>query len=132
MTDVHGKPDAEFRNHLAQGRLAMQRFRKSGRLVFYPRLLCPETGDGAYEWVDVSGRGTVYATSVIRPRPDAGAPYNVALIDLDEGPRMMSRVEGVAPEAVAIGMAVEAFIGREKDQPIVLFRPADSSGGATS
>lgn len=124
MNDTTARPDAEYRNHLAEGRLALQRFLKSGRLVFYPRLLCPETGDGAYEWVDVSGRGRVYASSVIRPRPEAGAPYNVALIDLDEGPRMMSRVEEIAPEDVAIGMAVEAFIGRQDDRPILLFRPA--------
>ena len=47
--------------------------------------------------------------------------YNVALIDLAEGPRMMSRVEGVAPEAVRIGMAVKARVASEGDGFVVVF-----------
>ena len=65
----------------------------------------------------------VYSTTVMR-KPPQSANYNVALIDLAEGPRMMSRVEGIAPEAVKIGMAVRARIITEDDAPVVVFEPA--------
>ena len=68
------------------------------------------------------GLGTVYAVTVMRQR-DPADNYNVALIDLDEGVRMMSRVEGVAAESVRIGWRVKARIAQVSDQPLVLFYP---------
>ena len=65
------------------------------------------------DWVKASGSGTVYSTTVVRRKPEAGGDYNVALIDLAEGPRMMSRVVGVEPTAVKIGMKVRARIAPE-------------------
>ena len=50
--------------------------------------------------------------------------YNVALIDLAEGVRLMSRVEGVAPEDVRIGMPVQAKIVRDNERPLLVFVPA--------
>ena len=70
-----------------------------------------------------SGLGTVYSVTVVRQRPPA-KDYNIALIDLAEGPRLMSRVEGLPPEAVKIGMAVKARIIREDDRPLLIFEPA--------
>jgi uncharacterized OB-fold protein len=62
---------------------------------------------------------------VVARRETEGGPYNVALVDLDEGVRMMSRVEGiVAPDQVVIGQRVNAFIGRIDDKAAVLFRAA--------
>jgi uncharacterized OB-fold protein len=52
------------------------------------------------------------------------ANYNVALIDLEEGPRMMSRVEGIAPEAVKIGMKVKAKVVKQGEQNVVVFEVA--------
>src|SRR3546814_14908867 len=63
----------------------------------------PGTGETDLEWVEAMGTGTVYSVTVIGRKPPA-APYHVALIDLDEGPRLMSRVEGMAAEDVRIGM----------------------------
>ena len=77
--------------HLAKGELAYQFSPNAGKAVFYPRVLCPFTGSGKLEWRISKGVGTVYATTVVHPAE--GAPYNVALIDCDEGFRMMSRVE---------------------------------------
>ena len=91
--------------------------------MFYPRVAEPGTGATDLEWVAASGRGTVYSTTVIRQKPPT-PNYNLALIDLAEGPRMMSRIEGIAPEAVKIGMAVKAKVVRENDQPLVVFEPA--------
>lgn len=94
----------------------------SERCFFPPRVASPQRGE-AWEWVEASGRGTVYSTSVVRPKPPEAA-YNVVLIDLDEGPRLMSRVEGVAPEQVVIGMRVVARIERGGAEPVLLFDQA--------
>jgi uncharacterized OB-fold protein len=115
-------PEQEFFAFLAQGRFMMQRSRETGSYFFYPRVAEPGTGCTDLEWVEVSGGGTVYSTTVIRQKPPS-PHYNLALIDLAEGPRLMSRVEGVAPEAVHIGMPVRAKIVRENDQPILVFEP---------
>lgn len=120
-------PDARFHAFLAQGKFMLQRCRDNGAYVFFPRLHDPASGSTNLEWVEASGRGTVYATTVLRPRPPA-APYNVVLVDLAEGPRMMSRVDGIAPEAVTIGMAVQAAVIDEDDGPLIVFRPAAGGG----
>lgn len=119
-------PERTFFDALAEGRFVLQHCPKCARGVFYPRVQCPRCGSAALEWRDASGRGVVYATSVVRRRPEQGPPYNVALVDLAEGPRMMSRVEGVAPADVRIGMAVKAEVDRSGDSPVVVFRPAES------
>jgi uncharacterized OB-fold protein len=66
----------------------------------------------------------VYSTTVIRRRAESGGDYNVALIDLAEGVRLMSRVEGLPPADVKIGMAVRARIVQGKDGPLIVFVPA--------
>jgi len=86
--------------------------------------LCPHCHGEDLEWVGVSGKGTVYATTVIRRRPEQGPPYNLCLIELDEGFRMPSRVEGVEPEAVKVGMAVTARITQQDGADIVVFDPS--------
>lgn len=123
MTMPPIQPDREFEQHLREGRFMLQRSASSGEHVFYPRVAAPGTGAQDLQWVPASGRGTVYATTVVRPKPPQGA-YNVALVDLDEGPRMMSRVESVPPEAVHIGMRVQARIAQVDQQaPSVVFDP---------
>ena len=117
-------PEATFKAHLAEGRFMIQRSASTGKYVFYPRVIAPSTGEADLEWVEASGEGTVYATTLTRRRAEQGGDYNIALIDLDEGPRMMSRVVGVAPEAVTIGMKVRAKIDELNGAPAVLFEPA--------
>lgn len=122
----NSSPDAEFAQHLAQGRFMLQRSKQSGQCYFYPRVAEPGTGCTDYEWVTANGLGTVYSVTVVSQKPPT-PNYNLVLVDLDEGPRMMSRVEGIAPEAVHIGMRVRAKIGRgegEYDAPLVVFEPA--------
>ena len=116
-------PEAIYRAHLAAGRFMIQRSASSGEYVFYPRIVAPGTGEADLEWVEVSGEGTVYATTVTRRRPSSGGDCNVVLVDLAEGPRMMSRVVGIDPEAVAIGMKVRAKIDELNGAPAVLFEP---------
>jgi len=117
------KPEKEYFEHLQAGRFMIQKSRSSGGCVFYPRVAEPGTGATDLEWVAASGRGTVYSTTVIRQKPPTPS-YNLALVDLAEGPRMMSRVEGIAPDAVTIGMPVKARIIREDGHSMVVFEPA--------
>jgi len=119
------KPDEEFTAFLAEGRFMIQRGVETGQHVFFPRVVGPRTGEDL-EWVEASGRGTVYSTTVVRKRPPEPS-HNVALIDLGEGPRMMSRVEGIDPAEVRIGMAVCARIVAAEDGPLLVFVPEDAA-----
>ena len=114
-------PDIEFAEHLAKGALHIQRCSSCGRHVFYPRLACPHCGRAELEWCRASGRGTVYAVSIVNRRAEKGGPYNVVLVELDEGPRMMSRVVGVEHDAVRIGMPVRCRIEGAPEAPVVVF-----------
>lgn len=120
MAGIH--PEQDFDAFLAQGRFMLLRSRATGRFLWFPRVTEPGTGCTDLEWVEASGAGTVYSTTVIRQRPPA-ADYNLALIDLAEGPRMMSRVEGIPPEQVRIGMQVRASVAREGERPLLVFEP---------
>lgn len=115
-------PDAHYRAHLEQGRFMLLRSRSSGRCFFYPRVAEPGTGNTDLEWVEASGAGTVYAVTVVRARPPQ-LSYNVALVDLEEGPRLMTRIDGIAFDAVRIGMQVRVRIVLEDEQHFVVFEP---------
>ena len=130
-TDSVLAPERDYLAFLAQGRFMIQRSRSSGRHVFYPRIAEPQTGAADLEWVPACGLGTVYAITVMRQR-DPADNYNVALIDLDEGVRMMSRVEGMAAESVRIGLRVKARIAQVSDQPLVLFDPLNDDAVDTA
>jgi uncharacterized OB-fold protein len=109
-------PRATFVEYCRRGELAYQVPVGGGDPVFYPRLVAPGHGGQALEWRTSAGMGTVHATTTLSRKGDA--PYNVALIDLDEGFRMMSRVDGIPPQDVVIGMRVRvAFVPGDGDQP---------------
>lgn len=115
-------PEMEWRTFLAEGRFMVQRSKSTGCHVFYPRVAAPGTGADDLEWVPASGRGTVHAVTVIRKK-DPADTYNVVLVDLTEGPRMMSRVDGIDADSIAIGMAVQARIVEQEGQPMLVFTP---------
>ncbi len=121
-------PLAIYQAHLDKGELAYQWSPEAGRAVFYPRLVCPYSGSTTLEWRVASGLGTVYATTVTHPAQ--GDAYNVALIDCDEGFRLMSRVEDIDPMAVRIGMRVRFRVhpaGAATSRPIPVFTPAEGT-----
>jgi uncharacterized OB-fold protein len=117
-TDEMG-PQARYEAFLAQGRFMIQRARGSGTHVFWPRV-ATAAGETDLEWVEASGRGTLYAITVGRGR---GGSANVALVDLDEGVRMMSTLPGV--ETAAIGTRLVARIETVDGAPRVVFDPAE-------
>jgi uncharacterized OB-fold protein len=110
-----------------EGRLVVQRCESCGKNQLYGRALCKFCG-GDVRWVDASGKGTVATFTVIRQnysRPFRDwIPYVVALVDLDEGPRVMTNIVGCDPEDVAIGMRVTArFEQVSEEAGIALFEP---------
>lgn len=94
------------------GRLMLPHCSACGAWVFYPRPFCTACGAEALVWEQASGEGTVYSYTVChRPAGPAFAddvPYVVALIDLREGPRMLSTIRTDEPAAVRIGAPVRA------------------------
>jgi uncharacterized OB-fold protein len=113
--DFQNSPLATFREYLAQGLLAYQHDRETGKAVFYPRVIGPATGN-PLEWRTSQGFGTVYAVTVISPKGEPS--YNVVLVDMDEGFRLMSRVDGMRSEDVTIGLRVRVGVATPaNDEP---------------
>lgn len=112
-----------FRQALEAGRFLIQFCDGCRRHVYFPRELCPHCGGHDLRAVEPCGSGRVHAVTTVRRKPADGGDFNVSLIDLDEGVRLMSRVEGVAPERVAIGMAVRARVAAG----LVVFDPVEAS-----
>lgn len=116
-------PEEEWRQHLAAGRFMIQHSPSTGAPVFYPRVAAPGSGAEDLIWVEASGRGTVHAATIVRKRPPEPS-YAVVLVDLEEGPRMMSEVVDTDIEAVRIGMAVTARIDKQGGEHRLVFVPA--------
>ncbi|HXT79092.1 MAG TPA: OB-fold domain-containing protein [Acetobacteraceae bacterium] len=127
MPPASASPLARYIDHLKRGELGYQFSPSANRAVFYPRVICPETGAADLEWRVSRGLGTVHATTVVHSQQ--GAPYNVALIDVDEGFRLMSRVEDIDPTAVKIGMRVKFRVHTPEgdEDPYPVFTPAESA-----
>jgi hypothetical protein len=108
---------------LDQGRFLIQRCGACSRHVYFPRELCPHCGALAPELVAPAGGGTVQAVTTLHRRAEQGGNYHVCLVDLDEGVRLMSRVEGLAPEAVTVGLRVQARVLLTEGRGLVVFDP---------
>ena len=118
MTDLSGRnlprptPEtAAYWEGCRQGKLMIQRCGSCGHYQFYPRLVCTSCMSTPVEWARASGRGKVVSFTIVRQAISqayaAEVPYVIALIQLDEGPTMMSNVIDCDPEQVKIGMPVE-------------------------
>jgi len=108
-----------------EGRLLLQRCTSCGAVTHYPRPLCPSCWSSALEWVDASGRGRVHSATVVHhpPSPAFPVPYVLAIVELEEGPRMMANVLGGAP--VGIGAAVRLTFERRGDFALPQFELVD-------
>ncbi|QIL79910.1 Zn-ribbon domain-containing OB-fold protein [Diaphorobacter sp. HDW4A] len=111
--------DKRYFDALAQGRFEIPQCRDCGKFHFYPRVCCPHCGSQALDWVAPSGDGTVYSVTIVRARE--GADYTVVLVNLDEGPRLMSRVVDMPVDEVRIGMPVRARIDVTDEGPLLVF-----------
>ena len=131
MTTATTSPHSTYVSHLEKGELAYQWSPEARRAVFFPRLVCPFSGSTSLEWRVASGLGTVYSSTTVHPVE--GKPYNVALIDCDEGFRLMSRVEDIEPQDVKIGMRVRFRVHKprgEDEEPVPVFHPVSGEPSA--
>lgn len=119
-------PDAVTEPYWAaarEHRLLMPRCQDCGQYHFYPRTLCPGCGSARLEWHPVSGAGTLYSFTVVNRAPSAAfapeVPYVIAIVELDEGPHLMSNLVGCAPAAAKIGMKLKVTF-REAGENCVL------------
>ena len=122
-------PDTQFFwDGLREHRLLIQRCGECGALRHPPRPMCPACRSLTWDTVEASGRGTLHSFVMPQhpPLPSMEQPYIVALVDLEEGTRLVSNLRGISPEDAAIGMAVEVFY-ETFDDGLVLhqFRPAE-------
>lgn len=124
-------PDTQFFwDGLREHRLLIQRCTGCGILRHPPRPMCPSCNSLSWDTLEASGRGTVH--SFVMPQhpafPFMEYPYIVALVDLEEGPRLVSNLREIDPADASIGMPVEVFY-ETFDDDLVLhqFRPAVAS-----
>ena len=126
------QPDLEtqpFWDATREGRLLIKHCNACGEHHFYPRPFCPTCWSDDVEWVEASGRASLYTWSVVyrNDLPPFGerVPYVAAVVDLAEGPRMMTNVVDCEFDALAVGMHLDAvFHPISDDVTIVQFRPA--------
>jgi uncharacterized OB-fold protein len=112
-----------------RGELRMQQCGDCGHVRFPPSLLCARCLSEASDWVRLSGRGHVFSFIVIHqsqhPAFNGDTPYNVAIIELDEGPRLHTNIVECANDQIYIGMPVEVVFDRVSDEvTLPKFRPA--------
>lgn len=127
MNSITASPRAIWQDHARKGELAYQWSPDARRPVFYPRLVCPHGGMAPLEWRVSAGKGAVY--SITLTYPVEGDPYPVALVDLDEGFRMMSRVVGATGDPSEIGRRVTLRFVEEAggDTPVAVFDWEDAA-----
>ena len=106
-----GPDDAPFWEAAARDRLVLPRCQACGSFIWYPRAFCPDCHTFGVDWVDVSGRGTIY--SFTENQRGSGrwadhAPYVIAYVELEEGPRVLTNIVGADPGQVGIGASVRA------------------------
>jgi uncharacterized OB-fold protein len=117
---------AVFWDAVAEQRLVAQRCAECGRLRHPPRPMCPQCHSLSIEVVELSGRGTLYSYSVLHhpQHPAFDYPVLAALVDLDEGVRMVSNLVGIEPNDIRIGMPVEVeFQEQDGGTYLPVFRP---------
>jgi uncharacterized protein len=112
-----------------RGELLLQRCSHCGRLRYPAAAVCPDCLSAEAQWQPMSGRGRVFSFVVFHrayhPAWESKVPYNVALIELDEGPIMLSNVVAIDKATLAVGLLVAvAFEAVDESLIIPVFRPA--------
>jgi uncharacterized OB-fold protein len=124
---------AHYWQGAALGELRIQLCRACGEHYFYPRPACPHCGSLDTVWVVASGRARLH-TYLINHRPAGGferdAPYAIAVVELEEGPRMMTNIVGVdqTPEALQLDMALQVSFETRGEQTVPVFGPVADAG----
>lgn len=126
---------AEFWRAARLGRLLLQRCQRCGGVQHYPRALCARCWHDGLEWFEASGMGSVWTYTVVHrpghPAWQAHVPYVLAIVELDEGPWVVTNVLDVPCEEVSVGMRVRLALPVRDDGAPLQFVPAtnaDDSG----
>ncbi len=120
----------EFWAGARRGELRIQRCRACGKAYFFPRPFCPECSSRDVEWFTASGRGRLYSYVINHRAPpnfQDYAPYVIAVVELEEGPRMMTNLIGVEPlpENLPIDLPVEVTWEQQSEEiTLPLFKPS--------
>jgi uncharacterized OB-fold protein len=126
-------PDTQpFWDGTAAGELRIQRCLACMWHYFYPRPSCPHCGSGDVEWVTASGRATLYSYVINhRPAPgfEADGPYAIAVVELEEGVRMMTNLVGteITPEKLPLDLPLRVLFEQRGDVHVPLFTPAGAT-----
>lgn len=114
----------------AEDKLVIPQCRNCHKLFFYPTVLCSHCHHLGHDWVQVSGRGAIYSFTELysTPSPTMPTPYTVAVIELDEGVRLMSNIVDAEPGSYDIGTRVEVRFGENFDgQRVPRFTPSQAA-----
>lgn len=104
---------------LTRGELRIQRCNDCARHVFYPRAICPHCFAHTLSWVTATGRGTIYSYTVVHQAYGTFAdavPFVVAIVELEEGIRMMTQIVNTPREEITIGKSVSIVFHKVSDE----------------
>lgn len=117
-------------------RLMIQRCADCEKHVFYPRLSCPSCFSDRLDWIEASGRGTIYSYTLVQNNPPStfakDVPFVIAIVELEEGVRMMTNIVDYDPDVLRCEMPVEVTFEPLSDEiTLPQFKPL-AKGGATN
>jgi len=127
----HVSPESlPFWNATREERLVLPRCEDCELVFWYPRRLCPQCSSRRIAWQHAAGTGVIYSFTIVRVAPGRfreHAPYVVAVVELDEGPRMTTNVVGADPESIAIGQRVRVVFDATDEGPMLpRFTPVEA------
>lgn len=139
MTNQYNKPipvphpeSDHYWEQAAAGKLVIQQCADCGDAQFFPRALCIHCGGRSLNWIESSGRGTLFTFAIVHVAPHPGfsgdLPYITAIVELEEHVKMPSQVIGIEPEPghLRIGMPLQVVFEQITDDiSLPKFRPAD-------
>ncbi len=128
------KSSTSFWEGIKEKQLLLQRCKQCSKWLHPPRPVCPKCRSRDHEWVPLTGKGSIYSWATIHesPHPAFKSPYTVVLVEMDEGPRLVSNMIDVTPEELQIGMSVEAvFDDVAEDLTLPKFRRVTSADKET-
>lgn len=119
----------EFARH---GELRVQRCSGCGLYRYFPRPRCPNCQSASFEWARCAGTGSVYSFTIcyppVLPAFETKVPYNVVVVELDEGPFIVSNLVECANEEITVGMPVTVcFLEIDAELTVPQFRPVDTT-----
>ena len=116
----------------AEGKLVLQKCSNCGEAQFYPRVLCVHCGARSVEWIESSGRATLFTFAIVHVPPLPGfagdTPYITAIVELEEGVKMPSQVIGIEPDPdlIHIGMPLQVVFDQVIDEiSLPKFKPVE-------